>query len=112
MPTWNMEIKKKKIKEKLVLTKKKKIRLGYHPLDTFAGLLLPIAVVLCADMADERQTSRPLKARLAKELPMEGIGVSGLVESLSGVGKDLSTFVTEPVVGRLLKGRKHRKKIP
>jgi len=36
-----------------------------------------------------------------------GFGVSGLVESIFGIGKDLGSFVTEPVVDRFLEaGRK------
>jgi len=42
-------------------------------------------------------------ATVMTEVAGEGFGVSGIVESVFGIGKDLSSFVTEPAVDRFWK---------
>lgn len=41
-----------------------------------------------------------------REVAVEGYGISGLVESIFGIGKDMSSFVTEPVVHIFLQASK------
>lgn len=66
--------------------------------DAFVGCL-PLIGGLSAHLISGRAT-------VMTEVAGERFGIAGLVESLFGTGKDLSSLVAEPVVDRFLEAGK------